>query len=233
MPATFSVLLLTATPPGMGGEGNAGAFVKIDGRESLLRSAELFLNRENIPQVQVVISPDGFDEAKRKFGGHFGFTGVKLVKGGPTWIKQIAAGAKTIPDGASHVIIHDAARPAVSYVDIDAIMDSAEQHPAIALTAALRASLVEVDEGGNAIAFHPATRFAQLVTPQVYMKERFLKMGETETEVHASEISLVRGSPFNLRVSGSSDAGLLKSMLQMLPKPKVKPPSSPFEEAQW
>ena len=42
-PATFSVLLVTAAPPGHGSE-SGGAFVKIDGRESLLRCAELFLN---------------------------------------------------------------------------------------------------------------------------------------------------------------------------------------------
>jgi len=26
---------------------------------------------------------------------------------------------------------------------------------------------------------------------------------------------------------------MVKTMLNMLPKPKIKPPSSPFEEAQW
>jgi hypothetical protein len=34
-------------------------------------------------------------------------------------------------------------------------------------------------------------------------------------------------------VSGGGDAGLVKQMISMLPKPKVKAPSSPFEEAQW
>jgi len=46
--AVFSVLLLTAAPPS---QEAGGAFVKIDGRESLLRAVELFLNRENIKQM--------------------------------------------------------------------------------------------------------------------------------------------------------------------------------------
>lgn len=232
MPASFSVLLLTAPPPGMSAE-SGGAFMKIDGREALLRSAELFLNRENIAQIQVIVSPEGFDEAKRKFGGHFGFTGVKLVSGGPGWMKQVAAGAKTLSAEVSHVIVHDAARPAVSYADIDALLEAASTHPAVVLTTPLRSSLVELDEGGGALAFHPANRYAQLVTPQAYSRERLLKMAETEAEVHASEVQLLKGSALNLRAGGSSDAGLLKSMIAMLPKPKVKPPSSPFEEAQW
>ena len=45
--AVFSVLLLTAPPPGLSGEAG-GSLVKIDGREALLRSVELFLNRENV-----------------------------------------------------------------------------------------------------------------------------------------------------------------------------------------
>ena len=52
--ATFSVVVATAAPPGMGAEA-AGAYVKIDGREALLRSIELFLNRPNIKQIQLIV----------------------------------------------------------------------------------------------------------------------------------------------------------------------------------
>src|SRR5438034_4475304 len=97
-PATFSVLLVTAAPPGHGSEAG-GAFVKIDGREALLRSAELFLNRPQIKQIQMVFVSDMMEEAKRKYGGHLGFSGVKLVAGGATWTDQLAAGAEKIsPD---------------------------------------------------------------------------------------------------------------------------------------
>jgi hypothetical protein len=34
-------------------------------------------------------------------------------------------------------------------------------------------------------------------------------------------------------VGTGSDAGLAKALLGMLPKPKAKPLSNPFEEAQW
>ena len=55
MPATFSVLVLTAAPPGQTSE-SGGAFVKIDGREALLRSVELFLNRDVVKQIHVAFS---------------------------------------------------------------------------------------------------------------------------------------------------------------------------------
>src|SRR5687768_5233833 len=113
MAATFSVLLLTAAPPGHAAEAG-GAFVKIDGREALLRSTELFLNRPEIKQLQLAFNSDFMEEGKRKYGGHLSFSGVKLVAGGPRWIDQIAAGAEKLSDEATHVIVHDTARPAVA-----------------------------------------------------------------------------------------------------------------------
>jgi 2-C-methyl-D-erythritol 4-phosphate cytidylyltransferase len=230
--SVFSVLLVTAAPPGLPAEGS-GAFVKIDGREALLRSVELFLNRENVKQVQLVIATDAMEEAKRKYGPHLGFTGVKLVSGGNKWLEQVVAAADRISPEATHVILHDAARPAVPYSDIDALMEAAEKHDAVVLASPVRNVLAEVDEGGNAMAWHLPGQFMNLLTPQAFTRDKFLEMAKAQRELHPSQVTLVKGSSLNVRAGGSGEAGLVKTMLNMLPKPKVKPPSSPFEEAQW
>jgi 2-C-methyl-D-erythritol 4-phosphate cytidylyltransferase/2-C-methyl-D-erythritol 2,4-cyclodiphosphate synthase len=229
--AVFSVVIVTAPPPGQNAEGG-GAFVKIDGREALLRSVELFLNRDNVKQVVVVVCSDDMEEAKRKYGGHFGFSGVKMITGGPHWIDQLAAAAEKISPEATHVIVHDGARPAVPYYDIENGMEAAEKNAVVGLVASPRAALVELDEGGQPVGYRRADSVAMLLTPLFYARQKFVDMAKTKQETHASELTLVKGSPLNIRVSGG-DAGLLKAMLNMLPKPKVKPPSSPFEEAQW
>jgi 2-C-methyl-D-erythritol 4-phosphate cytidylyltransferase len=230
--ADFSVLLLTAAPPGHALEAG-GAFVKVDGREALLRSAELFLNRPNVKQIQIVFVNDSLEEAKRKFGGHLSFSGIKVVGGGQKWMDQIAAGAEKLAADVAHVIVHDTARPAVPYSDIDVIMEAAEKHPVATLTAPLRTALIELDEGCNPVAYHRSDKYVQILTPQVFARERFLQMAKDKQEPHASEVHLVKGSPLNIRVSGGGDAGLVKQMIAMLPKPKIKAPSSPFEEAEW
>jgi 2-C-methyl-D-erythritol 4-phosphate cytidylyltransferase len=230
--AIFSVLVATAPPAGQAAEAG-GPFVKIDGRESLLRCVELFLNRDNVKQIQIAFQAEALEEAKRKYGGHLSFSGVKVVTGGPRWIDQLAAAAEKLSPEATHVVVHDAARPAVPYSDIDELMAVAEKHPIVALATPSRSTLVEVDEGGNALAFHPPTRFMNLVTPQVFAKERFIAMATSKSEPHASEVTLLKGSPLNVRLGGGGDATLVKAMLNMLPKPKIKAPSSPFEEAQW
>ena len=230
--AVFSVLVLTAPPPTQASEAG-GAYVKIDGREAMLRSTELFLNRENVKQVQLVVSADEADEFKRKYGTHLGLMDVKVVSAkGPKWADQLAAACEKIADDCTHVIVHDAARPAVPYSDIDAVMECAEQNPYVMLTCALRNQLVELDEGCNPVAVHLPTRYMQLLTPLAYSKDKFKQLASGK-EIHASEAKLVKGSPLNIRVGGSAEERVAKAMLSMLPKPKVKAPSNPFEEAQW
>jgi 2-C-methyl-D-erythritol 4-phosphate cytidylyltransferase len=230
--ATFSVVILTAPPPGLASEGG-GAFVKIDGRESLLRSVELFLNRDNIKQIQLAILPDGMPSAKEKFGAHLGFSGVKLIAGGPRWMDQIAAAAPTIATEATHVLVHDAARPAVAFSDIDALMAEAEKHHAVTLATPLRTSLVESDEGGSPVAYHLPHHFMHLLTPQAFSKDKFNEMAAKKVDIHPSQLRVLKGSPLNVRIGAPGDAGLVKAMITMLPKPKIKGPASPFDEAQW
>jgi 2-C-methyl-D-erythritol 4-phosphate cytidylyltransferase len=121
----------------------------------------------------------------------------------------------------------------VPYTDIEALMTEAESKPAVALATPVRTTLVETDEGGAAAAFHTPQRWMQLLTPQAFSKEKFAEMAASKAELHASQITLVKGSPLNVRAGGPGEASILRAMISMLPKPKIKAPSSPFEEAQW
>jgi 2-C-methyl-D-erythritol 4-phosphate cytidylyltransferase len=180
-----------------------------------------------------VFDQEFLEEGRRKYGGHFGFSGVKVIGGGPKWIDQLAAATEKVSDEATHVLVHDSARPAVSYLDIESIMEAAKSHAVASLATPLRSPLIEVDEGCNALAFHPPTKFMHLVTPQVFSKEKLRELVKDKKDFHASQFTLIKGSPLNVRVGGGGDATLVKAMLNMLPKPKVKAPMSPFEEAQW
>jgi hypothetical protein len=71
------------------------------------------------------------------------------------------------------------------------------------------------------------------MTPQVYSRNKLAEMASSRDHLPATQLTLLKGSPLNIRIRGSGDAGLAKAMMNMLPKPKIKPPSSPFEEAQW
>jgi 2-C-methyl-D-erythritol 4-phosphate cytidylyltransferase len=229
--STYSVILLTVAPPNETAEKD-GPFVKIDGRETLLRSTELFLNRDNIKQILLVFTPEMLEEGKRKYGSHLSFSGVKVASGGPKWIDQIVAAAEKISPDTSHVIIHDAARCAVAYNDLDALLDTGLKKPAVALAAPIKAGLVEVDESGSPVGERSGKEFMQLLTPRSYSKEKFNQVVQAKQDLHPSEWTLLRSSALNIRASGP-EASLVNSMLKHLPKPKIKASNNPFEEAQW
>jgi 2-C-methyl-D-erythritol 4-phosphate cytidylyltransferase len=230
--ASFSVVLFTAAADSFAAEG-AGAFVKVDGRECLLRSVEMFLNRDNVKQIHAVVADEQMEEAKRKYGGHLGLFGVKLISSTQQWMDQLAAAAERISAECTHVIVHDAARPAVAYGDIDALMAEVEKHPIAVMTTPIRAGLIETEESGKPLALRSPQRFAQVVTPWALRKDKFLEMAKSKREPPAAEMWLVRSSSLNIRVSSPGDAGLAKTMIAMLPKPKIRGPENPFEEAQW
>jgi 2-C-methyl-D-erythritol 4-phosphate cytidylyltransferase len=230
--AIYSVILLTAPPPGLSSEAG-GAYVKIDGRESLLRAVEMFLNRDNVKQLQLVVAQQSAEDTRKKFGANLGLYGVKLVAGGAKWIEQIQAAGKNVSAECSHVIVHDTARPAVPYSDIEAVMAESEKSDAVLLAAPVRASLIEVDEGNAGMAYHLPSHFMQVQTPQIFARKVFDQIVQDGAEPHASQMTIVRGSPLNIRVGSAADATFAKAMMAMLPKPKIRAASSPFDEAQW
>lgn len=232
MPASFGVIILTAVPEGLAMD-PGGAFIKVDGREVLLRSIELFLNRDNVKHIQAVFLPENIDEVKRKHAAHLGFSGVKVTTGGPGWGDQLRASLEKLPDSITHVVVHDAARPAVPYGDIDRLLESAEQHSIVCLCAPIRSTLLELDDHGTPRTLAPAARYAQLLTPQAFARDRFIELARSGSVPPAHEMELVKGSALNVRCNGAGDASLIKAMLNMLPKPKPKGPLNPFEEAQW
>ena len=171
----FSVVILTAIPTGLGADG-AGAFVKVDGRESLLRSADVFFNRDGIKQIQLVVADDKFEEAKRKFGDHLSFSGAKLIAGPSQWMDQLETAAQKIPAEVTHVIVHDAARPAVAFTDLDVLLAEAEKHPVAVMTTPLRGGIIETEDSGKPIALRSGQRFQNVVTPWALRKDKFLEM---------------------------------------------------------
>jgi 2-C-methyl-D-erythritol 4-phosphate cytidylyltransferase len=226
----FSAVIVTAVPAGADAP---GAFVKVDNRECLLRSADLFLNREAVKQITLVVASDKHEEAKRKFGDHLSFSGAKLISGPSGWFDQLATASEKISPEATHVIVHDAARPIVSYTDLDGLLADAEKHPVAVMTTPVRGSIVEIEDSGKPIVLRPGQKFQNVVTPWALRKDKFMEMVKNKREPAASEIWLVRSSALNIRVVGAADATLAKAALGMLPKPKVRGADNPFEEAQW
>jgi 2-C-methyl-D-erythritol 4-phosphate cytidylyltransferase len=229
--AKFGVIVFTAAPDASSPAG--GGFIKVDGRESLLRAVELFVNREQVAQIVVGFNPGDGEKAKEKFGSHFMIMGFAATSGGPALRDQLKACATKLPPDVTHVIVHDAARPAVSPADIDALFEAAEKHTAVALVTSVGGPIVRIDESGALTDPMPEKSLRHLVWPRAFSKAAFDELVAKGPDALLSRLEPLDSSPCNVRVNDARDAGWAKSMIGLLPKAKSRASTNPFDEAQW
>lgn len=229
--AKFGVIVFTAAPDASSSP--SGAFVKVDGRESLLRAVELFVNREQVAQIVVGFSPGDGEKAKEKFASHLMILGFAAAIGGPSLRDQLKACAAKLPPDVTHVILHDAARPAVAPTDVDALLEAAGKKQALCLVTSVWGPVARIDESGALGEVMSAKSLRHPVWPRAFSKAVFDEILAKGLDSVQSRLEPMESVPYNLRINGANEAALLKAMIGLLPKPKMKVSTNPFDEAQW
>jgi 2-C-methyl-D-erythritol 4-phosphate cytidylyltransferase len=229
--AKFGVIVFCAAPDAVSSP--SGAMVKIDGREAVMRSVELFVNQPDVAQIVVGFSPSDAETAKTKFGSHLMIMGFKLATGGPLLRDQLKACAEKLPADATHVVLHDAARVAVSPLDLEKLFEASTKHEAAALVTPIPGTVVTLDESGTLSNSTSGKALRQLVWPQVFSKRVFEELLAKGFDAVLSRTTPIDSSGLNLRANAASDANLIKNCIALLPKPKTKASTNPFDEAQW
>ena len=114
----------------------------INGRAVLVRAVELFTNRPEVQQIIIAVDPSKVDEFKFKWGDRLGFFGVTIVPGGEVerW-ETVMKAIEAVNEAATHIAVHDAARPITSAKVIDRCFEAAEQYPAVIPAARVTATI--------------------------------------------------------------------------------------------
>src|SRR5262249_2776836 len=143
----------------------------VDNQPLFIRALQLFVNREDVVQTILAISPSDMSHTKTKFSANLGFMGVKLVEGGAqradTVEKALAAG----DDEAEVVAIHDAVRPCVTAEWIDLVIAEAAKTGAAILATPVTATLKRVSEAKVIDETIPRSGMWMAQTPQVFRKD--------------------------------------------------------------
>ena len=147
-------LRVWAVVPAAGGSRRFGDRYKLaedlGGRPLLVRTIECLSRRDEVHGI-VVAGPPADSAAGRDFRDRFAatlaFHGVRLVDGGPEhrW-ESVRAALAAVPEEATHVAVHDAARPAVDEGLLDRVFAAARRHPAVIPGVPVTATLKRVGD---------------------------------------------------------------------------------------
>ena len=211
-----------------------------------MRSLELFFARDDVCATVLAVGEDKAEEVKKKYGPHLAFASVKVVAG-KDHFSAVAAALEQLPAEAELIAVHDAARPAVSAMQIDALIETAAKTGAAMLAAPLRENTKKVDKDKKISAILDITNLWLAQTPQVFkaqvLREAYAKRGEFANGC-ADDADLVAaaGTPAtvipsswrNIRVVTKDDVTVAAPIIDAVPKPKPKGPIGPYaEDKMW
>lgn len=200
-------------------------YLKLNGKALIQHVVQLFAGIDSIVSIHVILSPQD------SYWEHLGLGENAKLKvhhcGGNTRGDTVLNGLKAIENQVSQddwILVHDAARPGLSAVLLNQLLDSLKEDAVGGLLAVpLADTLKRADDSGRVAATIPRTALWQAQTPQMFpyaTLKRALEsfQGSPTDEAEAIEAlglkpKLVTGELRNLKVTYAQDLVLLTALL--------------------
>lgn len=219
-------------------------FIELKGRPVWVRTAEAFVNREDVVQTILVVSPDDLDEFKEKFRPHLAFMPLEIVTGGAERADSVRNALARVRPEADFVAVHDAARPLVVKAWIDRVFRAAEQHGAALLATPVTSTLKRADANGRVEETVSRANLWAAQTPQVFRRQLLLdayaRQGALQPtdeaqliEQFGHPVHVVEGSPLNIKITNQDDFRMAEFLLEALPKEKPPGFLHPFADEKF
>lgn len=190
-------------------------FQKIGGIPMIVRSMEAF---SAFAKCFIVSITQGFAEHLTDILPPDLKSKTQIAEGGATRYESVKNALALLPEGIDLVAVHDAARPFVDAATIESAISAALNAGAALPVVPLVDSIRRLSPGGDSVA-EDRSHFVAVQTPQVFqshiLKQAYLKPFDSRFTDDASlveslgiHISLVPGSPDNIKVTFQSDLHL-------------------------
>ena len=214
-------------------------YAPLGGRAVWLHSADRFLGRDDVVQLILVISPEDRDDFNFKFSSNIAILGIEVVDGGAERADSVSAALQRIKPEADFICVHDAARPCLANAWIDQIFQAAEKTGAAIFAVPVTGTLKRAGTDLKIQETVDRTGLWEAQTPQVFRRELLLEADAKREGFAATDeaqlverighpVTILRGSPMNLKITTKEDQRLVEQALKALPKPKLQGPLHPF-----
>jgi 2-C-methyl-D-erythritol 4-phosphate cytidylyltransferase len=196
----------------------AKAFVRLAGRSLLARSLAALAAVREIEWLLPVLPPEALGAWPEVLAELPDASRVLApVAGGAERQDSARAGLAALPPDATHVAVHDAARPLVRPADVSRVIAAALAHGAALLAEPVRDTIHRV-EAGRIVATPPRSECWAAQTPQVFrvdwLREAYAKAaaeGLVSTDDAAlvarlgNPVEVVPGDPDNFKITTAAD----------------------------
>ena len=220
-------------------------FAPLADRAVWLHTVEKFVNRDDVKQTIVVISPEDKSLFEAKFSANAVILGIDVVLGGDSRADSVANALKQVRDEIDYVAIHDAVRPCIASSWIDSVFKAAKDNGAAILAVPVTSTLKRVKDNRQIQETVTRENLWEAQTPQVFRRDLLVKafaenpQASTATdeaqlvEQIGHPVTVVEGSPSNMKITTKDDLRLAAEVLKFLPKPQRPGPAHPFGDDHW
>ena len=241
--ATFAVILPAAGKSSRFGDAfYKKPFAPLENRPVWMHAADKFVNRGDVKQTLIVISPEDIEYFTEKYGGNCAMLGIEIVAGGAERSDSVQAALTRVKPEIDFVAVHDAARPCLTEEWIDKVFDKAAQTGAAMLAVPVAATLKRVGPDKNIQETVPRDTLWEAQTPQVFRRQLLIDAYARRGNFTATDdaqlverlphpVAVVQCSAMNLKITSKDDLRLAGAVLKVLPKPKLlNQPAHPFAD---
>ncbi|MEZ6045659.1 MAG: 2-C-methyl-D-erythritol 4-phosphate cytidylyltransferase [Planctomycetaceae bacterium] len=216
-------------------------FAELKKRPVWVRSAELFVNRDDVVQTIIVVSPEDKEWFKEKFRPNLAFMNIDIVDGGAERVDSIQNALARVKPDVEYVAVHDAARPLMVEEWVDEIFQAAIKTGAAMPGVPITSTIKRVNDRNEIIETVPRDKLWQAQTPQVFRRELLMEAyakrnGAAVTddaqlvEALGHPVTIVEGSPMNIKITTNQDFKLAMSLIDALPKKDPLRALHPFKD---
>jgi 2-C-methyl-D-erythritol 4-phosphate cytidylyltransferase len=201
--------------------------------------ADRFVNREDVKQTLLIIAPEDREHFAEKFAGNAAMLGIEVVEGGAERSDSVARALERVSPEVDFIAVHDAARPCVVAEWIDAVFAAAVKTGAAILAAPVTGTLKRAHPDQTIAETVARDKLWEAQTPQVFRRQllidAYARRGQTPATDDAQlverlghKVTLVPGSPMNIKITTKEDLRMAAALLKVLPRPKLAGPAHPF-----
>ncbi|MFM9962703.1 MAG: 2-C-methyl-D-erythritol 4-phosphate cytidylyltransferase [Planctomycetaceae bacterium] len=219
-------------------------FQELKGRPVWLRALEPFVNRDDVVQRIVALSPEDLEWFKDKYRANLAFLELQLVEGGAERADTVARALSLVRADVEYVAVHDAARPLIAHEWIDAVFRAAEKYGAAIPATPISSTLKLVASDGRIVKTVPREGLWAAQTPQVFRRQllldAFAQRGDFQPTDEAQlverlgqPVHVVECSPMNLKITSAEDLRLAEALVDHVPQPSLAKRRHPFEDERW